>query len=125
MIPRWPVHDPAESGKKVLKAGQSLQRDTCSKNFSCKNYTTQGQKDPGLKSPLAQIFLKIPRGIRPQGTTFEFEYFREFESEFENTLGYLSAIHMGSIYEKNKRPKISCYCPFKAVLPFTLKCFYL
>jgi hypothetical protein len=72
--------------------------DTFSKNFSCKNYTIQGQKDPCLKSPLAQFFLKIPRVFRPRGTTFEFEYFREFESEFENNLGYESGIHMGLIH---------------------------
>jgi hypothetical protein len=53
------------------------------------------------------------RGIRPRGTTFEFEYFRGFEPEFENNLGYESGIHMRSIHEINKRQKISCYCLFK------------
>ncbi len=77
-----------------------------------KNCTTQGQKDPCLKSPLAQFFLNIPRGIRPRGTTFEFEYFLEFESEYENNSGYESGIHMGSIHEINKRPKIYYYYPF-------------
>ncbi len=48
--------------------------DTFSKFFACKNHTTQGQKDPCLKSPLAQIF-------------FEFEYLREFETKFENDVG--------------------------------------
>jgi hypothetical protein len=49
----------------------------------------------------------------PRGTTFEFEYLREFETEIKNILGYESGAHMGLIHEKNWRPKISCYCPFK------------
>jgi hypothetical protein len=65
-----------------------------------------------LKKSPSSFFLKIPRGIRTRGTTSKFECFPEFKSEFENNLGYESGIHMGSIHEKNKRPKISCYCPF-------------
>ncbi len=42
-----------------------------------------------------------------------FEYLREIETEFENSLRCESGAHMGSINEKNLRPKISCYCPFK------------
>jgi hypothetical protein len=30
----------------------------------------------------------FPGGIRPRGTIFEFEYIIEFETEFENNLGY-------------------------------------
>jgi hypothetical protein len=116
MIPRWPVHDPAESGKKVLKACQSLWRDTFSKNLACKNYTIQEQKDPCSKSLLAQFFLKIPWGIKIRGTTFEFEYFREFKSEFKNNLGYESGIHLGSIHEKNQRPKSHATVPLRQVL---------
>jgi hypothetical protein len=67
-----------------------------------------------LKESPSSIFFKIPRGIRPWGTTFEFEYFREFESEIENNLGYESGIDMGSIHEKKQWPKISCYCPFNS-----------
>ncbi len=66
-----------------------------------------------LKESPSSNFLKDSTGYQTQGTTFEFEYFREFESEFENNPGYESGIHMGSIHEINKRPKISCYYPFK------------
>jgi hypothetical protein len=52
----------------------------------------------------------------PHRTTFEFEYLREFEPEFENVLGYELGAHIGSIHEKNQGPKISCYCTFKAVV---------
>jgi hypothetical protein len=38
------------------------------------------------------------------------------EPEFENVLGYEPWAHMGLIYEKNQRPKISCYCTFKLCL---------
>jgi hypothetical protein len=47
------------------------------------------------------------------GTTFEFEYLREFEAKFDISLGYESGVHIGLIHEKNERPKISCYCPIK------------
>jgi hypothetical protein len=60
--------------------------------------------------------LHYPRAkgsMLKEGTTFKFEYFREFESEFEKNSGYESGIHIGSIHEINKRQKISCYCPFK------------
>jgi hypothetical protein len=53
------------------------------------------------------------RGIRPRGACFEFEYLREFETEFKNNLGYDSVVDIGWIHEKNQRPEISCYCPFK------------
>ncbi len=33
-------------------------------------------------------------------------------------LGYESEIHMGSIHTKNRRPIISCYCPFNASFCF-------
>jgi hypothetical protein len=41
-----------------------------------------------------------------------FEYLREVGTESEDSLECESGVHMGSIYEKNRRPKISCYCPF-------------
>ena len=43
---------------------------------------------------------KIPRGLIPRRTTFEFEYLREFETEFENILGYESGAKVGVINEK-------------------------
>jgi hypothetical protein len=50
-------------------------------------------------------------GIRPQGTTSEFEYLSKFETEFENNLRYDSMVYIELIHEKKQRPKISCYCP--------------
>jgi hypothetical protein len=43
-----------------------------------------------------------------------FEYLREIETELENSLECESGVHMGSIYEKKRRPKFSCNCPFNA-----------
>jgi hypothetical protein len=82
------------------------------------------QKDPCLKSPLAQFLYRFHGVSDPGGKTFECEYFREFESEFENNLGYESGIHMGSIYDLNKKPKILCYCPFN-VCVLILTCLYI
>ncbi len=50
----------------------------------------------------------------PRGTTFEFEYLSEFKMEIKNILGHELEAHMGLIYEKNQRLKISCYCTFSA-----------
>ncbi len=47
----------------------------------------------------------FPRGIRPRGTTFEFEYLCKLETEFENNLGYDSGIHMVLISEKTEAKK--------------------
>jgi hypothetical protein len=52
MIRRWAFHKPAESWEKVLRACQYFERDTYSKIFANKNYTTQDPKDSFLKSPL-------------------------------------------------------------------------
>jgi hypothetical protein len=49
-------------------------------------------------------------------TTLKFEYLREFKPEFGIVLGSESWAHMGSIHEKNQRPKISCYCTFNQYL---------
>jgi hypothetical protein len=80
---------------------------------ACINYTTQGISDPCLKSPLSESFFCVLQGLIPRRTTLTFEYLREFEPEFEEVLGYELGAHMGSIHEKNQRPKISCYCTFK------------
>jgi hypothetical protein len=61
----WPVYDPAESSQKYMRAYQSNLLDTLKKIFTCKNGTSRNQKDPCLKSPLAQKFIVVPRGIRP------------------------------------------------------------
>jgi hypothetical protein len=78
-----------------------------------------------LKEPSIwkMIFCSVGSDTIPRRTTFKFKYLREFEPEFEIVLGYESGAHMGSIHEKNQRPKISCYCTFKAslsVLPFSV-----
>ncbi len=53
----------------------------------------------------------VPRGLIPWRTTFKFEYLREFEPEFEIVLGYESGAYMGSIHEKNQRPKSRATVP--------------
>ncbi len=45
--------------------------------------------------------------------TFEYEYLREFETEFENILVCESGAHMGSIYEKNSGQKSRATVPLK------------
>jgi hypothetical protein len=50
--------------------------------------------------------------MMPLGNTFKLEYLGEFEMEIKNILGHESGAHLGLIYEKNQRPKISCYCTF-------------
>jgi hypothetical protein len=51
-----------------------------------------------VSCPSAKISGGYP-SVRPGRTTFEFKYFREFETE------------CSWIYEK-KRPKMSCFSPF-------------
>jgi hypothetical protein len=46
-------------------------------------------------------------------SNFEFEYLGEFETEFENILGYKSGAQVCSFDRKKRRSKISCYRPFK------------
>jgi hypothetical protein len=46
-------------------------------------------------------------------SNFEFEYLGEFETEFENFLGYKSGAQVCSFDGKKRKSKISCYCPFK------------
>jgi hypothetical protein len=54
------------------------------------------------------------RYINSGQSNFEFEYLGEFETEFENILGYKSGAQVCSFDGKKQRAKISCYCPFKA-----------
>ncbi len=49
-------------------------------------------------------------------SNFEFEYLGEFETEFENILGYKSGAQVCSFDGKKRRSKISCYCPFNVVV---------
>ncbi len=42
--------------------------------------------------------------------TEKIDYLGEFESEFENNLGYESGEYIGSFDEKKQRLKISCKC---------------
>jgi hypothetical protein len=48
-------------------------------------------------------------------SNFEFEYLGEFETEFENILGYKSGAQVCSFDGRKKRAKISCYFPFKGL----------
>jgi hypothetical protein len=47
----------------------------------------------------------------PRRTTLKFEYLREFETEFENVLGYELGAHMGSIHEKTRGQKSRATVP--------------
>ncbi len=67
------------------------------------------------ESPNSKCFW-VPCDIRPRGTTFEFEYLHDFESEFVNNVGHESGIRMSKIHVINQRQKISCYCPLKSLL---------
>jgi hypothetical protein len=40
-------------------------------------------------------------GYHTPGNNFKYEYFREFEKEFNNILGYKFGDYIGSIHEKN------------------------
>jgi hypothetical protein len=53
------------------------------------------------------------RYINGGQSNFEFEYLGEFETEFENVLGYKSGAQVRSFDGKKQRAKISCYSPFK------------
>ncbi len=68
-----------------------------------------------------KLYIFLPPGV------FSFErFYRDSSTRFSASeiclewfdtpnLWYESGIHMGSIHvKKNQRPKISCYCPFKA-----------
>jgi nicotinamide riboside kinase len=62
---------------------------------------------------ISDLADKVRWSIKPLGTTFKHNYFREFETEFKNILGYEFGNYMESIRGKNQRAKISCYYPFK------------
>jgi hypothetical protein len=53
-------------------------------------------------------------GYQTPGTTFKYEYFREFETEFKNFIGFEFVDYMGWIRGKYQKSTISCFCPFKA-----------
>jgi hypothetical protein len=72
------------------------------------------------ESPILKMFFVL-QGMIPRRTTFEFDYLGEFEMEIKNILGQELGAHMRLIHEKNQRPKISCYCTFKAQLATTGK----
>ncbi len=47
--------------------------------------------------------------------TFEYEYLREFETEFENILECESGAHLGSIYEQNSGQKPRATVPLNVL----------
>jgi hypothetical protein len=53
-------------------------------------------------------------GIRLRGTTFEFEYLCEFETEFENNLGSDSGGSYGVDSRKNRGQKSRATLPLKS-----------
>jgi hypothetical protein len=46
---------------------------------------------------------KVLRGIKPRGTTFKYENFCNFETEFKNIPGCEFGDYIGSIRGKNRR----------------------
>jgi hypothetical protein len=57
----------------------------------------------------------FPRGIRPLGTTFEFEYLSKFETEFDNNLRYESGVYIyGVDLRKNSGRKSHATVPLKS-----------
>jgi hypothetical protein len=56
--------------------------------------------NPCLKSQLAKEIFFVLLGIRTHGTTFKFNYLREFETEFENILGYESGAYIWGRFMK-------------------------
>ncbi len=67
---RWPVHDPAESCQKVLKACQSLLRNTFSTLFACKNNTAKEKGAAMLKGSPSSKTLLGSAGYQTQGNNF-------------------------------------------------------
>jgi hypothetical protein len=68
-------------------------------------------------------WLRIRRAIRKfkslramhhcAESIFKVDFLREYESIFETALAHESVGPMGTVWRKNQRSKISCYCPFK------------
>jgi dTDP-4-amino-4,6-dideoxygalactose transaminase len=52
---------------------------------------------------VAQDISAVSNSADSRILTFEYEYLREFETEFKNILGCESGAHLGSIIEKNQR----------------------
>jgi hypothetical protein len=61
--------------------------------------------DPAKQHPAGPDTLpnKVLRGIKLRGTTFKYEYFREFGTEFKNILGCEFKDYMGLIPRKKQR----------------------
>ncbi len=65
----------------------------------------------GPDTPLNKVLGGTPRikilwGIKPQGATFIYKYFREFETELKNILGGEFGDYMGSIRgEKGRKSR--------------------
>ncbi len=87
MIPRWPVHDPAESCQKVLEKIPVTFQGYFFKIVSMsKLHYLETKRIHAERVPKAQNFVRAPRGIRSRGTTFEFEYLRSFDYEFNKKI---------------------------------------
>ncbi len=70
-----------------------------------------------LKEPPIWKFFCVLRGLIPPQNNFEIRISPRIRTRNRKSLGYELGAHMGSIHEKNQRPKISCYCTFKQPLP--------
>jgi hypothetical protein len=70
MVPRWPIHDLAESCQKVFEGLPVPLKEYFIKIFAFKIYTTQGQKDPCLKRPKGQKFYLGSAEYQTPGNDF-------------------------------------------------------
>ncbi len=57
----------------------------------------------------------VLRGIKPRGTTFKYEYFRKFETQFKNILGVNSGTKWGQFVEKTGGQKSHATIPLAVV----------
>jgi hypothetical protein len=80
-------------------------KDTCSarsdtqQNNDLQDLIHRFKKSCGVSDPAEQS----QRGIKPRGTTLEYEYFCKFETELKNVLGCEFGDYMGLIRGRNWR----------------------
>ncbi len=114
------VSDPAEPSLAGYQTPQNNERDVYILQqmlvlrglIPCRTMILRLTRSCGVSDPTE----RSSAAYHTPGNNFKYEYFREFETEFKNILGYEFGDYMGSIHGKNQRSKISCYCPFKGTV---------
>jgi hypothetical protein len=102
-------------GVLIFQRGLILRRTTSCGVSDPAELSLAGVSDPAEQWQSCAHFISdtcSARSDTPQNT-FKYEYFCKFETEIKNILGCEFGDYMGSIRGKNRRSKISCYCPFK------------